>query len=167
MADLHIEMRDDFGLASVMARKGVAADRIGEVLGIEAPLRPAFVTNGDGLSLIGTGAGNWLAHANGVSPFWADELRDRLKGLASVSDQSSSYAVFRLSGSGARIVLQRGMPIDLHPEAFGPGSAATTVISHIGAIVWQLDDQPSYDVATFRSFSGSFRHWLDQAAAAL
>ena len=160
-------MRDGFGLATIMARKGLGADGIGAALGVEAPVSPARIVGADGLSLIGTGAGSWLAYADGVAPLWADELRRRLDGLASVSDQSSGYVIVRLSGQGARTVLQRGMPIDLHPDVFGPGSAATTVISHIGAIIWQLDDGPTYDVATFRSFSGSFRHWLDQAAAAL
>ena len=167
MADLRIETRDRVGLAMIMARKGVGADRIGAALGLDPPTSPARCVSANGVSLIGAGPGSWLAYANEVSPFWADDLRRRLDGLASVSDQSSGYAIVRLSGEGARIVLQRGMPIDLHPDVFGPGSAATTVISYVGAIVWQLDDQPTYEVATFRSFSGSFRHWLDQAAAAL
>ncbi len=167
MADLRIETREGFGLVAVMARKGVGADRIGAALGVDAPVIPARKVGAGGVSLIGTGAGTWLAYADGTAPFWADELRIRLDGLASVSDQSSGYVILRLSGTGARTVLQRGMPIDLHEDVFGAGSAATTVISHIGAIVWQLDDEPTYEVATFRSSSDSFRHWLDQAAAAL
>lgn len=166
MADLVIETREGFGLAAIMASRGIGAERIGTALGCMAPTGPR--RTGDAtLSLIGTGPGTWLAHTDTASPFWADELRDRLTGLASVSDQSSAYVVLRLSGPGARIVLQRGMPIDLHPDAFGPGSVASSVISHVGVIVWQLDDAPTYEVATFRSVSGSFRHWLDITAAAL
>ncbi len=167
MADLHIETRKGFGLACIMARKGVGGDRIGAALGVDAPVSPAWRSGNDGLSLIGTGAGTWLAHADEAAPFWADDLRARLGDLASVSDQSSGYVILRLSGADARTVLQRGMPIDLHPDMFRPGAVAATVISHIGAIVWQRDDRPTYEVATFRSFAGSFRHWLDQAAAAL
>lgn len=197
MADLIIEQRSGLGLAAIMARKGIGADRIGTALGIAAPERPALVRGSDGLGLIGTGAGTWLAHADQVPPLWADSLRDRLAGLASVSDQSDGYVVFRLSGPGARTVLQRGAAIDFHPDAFGPGSAATTVIAHIGAIIWQDDAGPAchggtevpspaitpaitldviregaavpscYHVAVFRSLADSFRRWLDHAAAAL
>ncbi len=167
MGELRIETREGFGLASIMARKGVDTEAVSTVLGVEVPAAPLRSAGSNGLSLIGTGTRTWLAYADGVAPFWADDLRARLNGLASVSDQSSAYVVLRLTGPGARTVLQRGMPIDLHPDVFGPGSAATTVISHIGTIVWQLDDQPTYEVATFRSYSDSFRHWLDQAAAAL
>lgn len=165
MADLSIEMREGFGLASVMARKHIGSEQIGAALGVEAPVSAGMRTGAGGLSLIGTGQGTWLAYADLAVPMWANGLRERLTGLASVSDQSSGYVIFRLKGADARRLLQRGMAIDLHPDRFGPGSAATTVISHIGAIVWQLDDHPTYEVATFRSYSESFRHWLDQVVA--
>lgn len=167
MADLHIERRGGYALAAVMARKGVDAAAIGAVLGLAPPVRPAWVRGSDGLILIGTGAGTWLAYAEQGPTALAADLRQRLAGLASVSDQSDGYAITRLSGAAARTVLQRGAPIDLHPDAFRPGSAATTVIAHIGAIVWQLDDAPTYEIATFRSYSDSFGHWLDQTAAGL
>jgi sarcosine oxidase subunit gamma len=150
-----------------MARKGVSADELGRALEVEAPVCPRLCRGVQGLALIGTGAGTWLAYADDVPPLWADALRDRLAGLASVSDQSDGYVVTRLAGEGARTALQRGAAIDFHPEVFGPGSAATTVIAHIGAIIWQIDAQPTYDVAVFRSFADSFRHWLDLTAAAL
>jgi methylglutamate dehydrogenase subunit D len=55
----------------------------------------------------------------------------------------------------------------LHPTVFRPDSVATTVIAHIGVIFWQLDDAPTFEVATFRSYAFSFRRWLDATAAAL
>lgn len=167
MVEFHADMRSGFGLATIMARRGVDAARIGAALGVEAPDRPALVRGQADLGLIGTGAGNWLAYADGVPALWAETLRERLSGLASVSDQSDGYTIMRLGGEGARTVLQRGAAIDFHPDAFSVGSAATTLIAHIGVLIWQLDDRPTYDVATFRSFSHSFRHWLDQTAAAL
>jgi sarcosine oxidase subunit gamma len=165
VAEVSIETRDDFGLASIMARKGVEAHRIGQAVGVNAPISPARIAGAEGLSLIGTGAGTWLAYQDNPPPFWADELRERLEGLASVADQSSGYSIVRVTGPRARTILQRGIPIDLDPVVFRTGSAATTIISHIGAIVWLVDEQPTYEVATFRSYADSFRHWLDQAAA--
>ncbi len=158
--------REGFGLATIMARKGVATARIGEALGLQPGEGP--VTAGDAaLRLIGTGPGTWLALRETAGPGFAAELRERLGPLASVSDQSGGYAMLRLAGPGARTVLQRGASIDLHPSVFAPGSAATTVIAHMGVIFWQVDDAPTYDVALFRSYCASFAHWLEATAAAL
>lgn len=167
MADLLVQPRSGFGLATIMARKGVSDAAIGAELGVDAPGHPAWSRGPDGTMLIGTGAGAWLAHVDTAPPFWAESLRERLAGAASVSDQSDGYAITRLAGRDARTVLQRGAAIDFDPLAFQPGCATTTVIAHIGVIVWQVDDCPTYDIATFHSYSESFRHWLDQTAAAL
>lgn len=75
--------------------------------------------------------------------------------------------MFRLSGSDATALLRRGAFLDFSPPAFGPGSVAVTVIAHIGVIIRQLDDTPSYDLAVFRSLGESFRHWLTITAASL
>lgn len=167
MADpIVVEERAGFGLATVMARKGVAPAAIGAALGVAMRDGPCS-SAGDGIALLGTGPGSWLAHADAAAADWAAALRDRLEGVATVSDQSGGYAIFRLSGPGARTVLQRGVPIDLHPAAFPPGAVAVTVIAHIGVIIRQVDDAPSYDVLLFRSFAGSFRHWLDTTIGGL
>ena len=160
---LIIEEREGLGLASVMARKGVTAAMLGEALGLVIA-EGSRVSAGPDLALIGTGPGTWLASGN---PGLAARLGARLGPLASLSDQSGGYAVFRLSGVGARTVLQRGAAIDFHPSLFAAGSVATTVIAHIGVIIWQVDDLPIYDVAVFRSYAASFRHLLDLTAAAL
>ena len=138
--------RTGLTLASVMARKG--ADH-------------AAIIASAGFPMIPTGPGTWLA----VAEQSQDDLPARLAGLASVSDQSGGYVVLRFAGPAARALLQKGVAIDLDPSAFGPGSAAVTVIAHIGVILWRADD--GYDVAIFRSFAGSFRHWIDGAAKGL
>ena len=69
-----------------------------------------------------------------------------------------------MSGPAARAVLAKGLPIDLHPRAFTPGSAATSTISLMGVQLWQVDDTPSYDLAIFRSVSASFWRWLTASA---
>lgn len=153
-------------VATVMARKSADAQAIGMALGLDLADRPLARSNGTMLA-IGTGPGAWLVMDEIGGEDFADRLQDRLHGLASVSDQSSSYAILRLSGPGARTILQRGASVDFHPDTFSAGSVATTVIAHIGAIIWQVDDLPSFDVAVFRSVSGSFRHWLQEAGAAL
>jgi sarcosine oxidase subunit gamma len=39
-----------------------------------------------------------------------------------------------------------------------------TVIAHIGAIVWQGGEN-RFAIAVFRSYAGSFWHWLAASAA--
>ena len=154
--------RDGLGIASVMARRGIDPSTIGADL----PRGPGASFSGP-RTVLGTGPGSWLFLEENAAPQFAETLAASLAGLASVSDQSSAYVVQRLSGPGARTLLQRGIALDLHPDVFRTGSAATTVIAHIGVLLWQVDDGPSFDIATFRSFAGSFRHWLEQGVAAL
>lgn len=160
--DLQISECRDFGLATVMLRKGADAAAVGSVLGVAMPKGPACVT-ADGVTVIGTGPGVWLAFAADATPSWGTDLAARLPGT-SVSDQSGGYEIIRLSGPGARRALQKGAFIDLDPSAFGPGSAATTVIAHIGVVIWQDADAASFHVALFRSYAQSFREWLSAAA---
>ena len=165
MAELIVEELSGLGIATVMARKGVTGAAIGAILGVEPPAGPGAAYAND-LTIIGTGPESWLV-VKANAPDFANQLSTTLAGLASVSDQSGGYVVTRLAGPQARTVLQRGAAIDFHPDSFRPGSAVTTVIAHIGVIIWQLDEQPSYQIATFRSYTHSFRHWLDTTIAAL
>lgn len=146
MADFTMIERSGLALATVMARKG--ADH-------------AAIQAAAGGKMIPTGPGTWLAEGD------AELLAVRLAGLAYVSDQSGGYIVHRVAGPATRALLQKGVAIDLDPTAFGPGSAAVTVIAHIGVILWQVDDAPTYDLALFRSFAGSFQHWVSAAAQGL
>lgn len=163
---LTIETRSGFGLATITARKGVAAGAIGQALGLAAPAGPVR-TAAEGIMLLGIGPGTWLVLAENASPFRVDDLRQRLTGLAAVSDQSGACVVLRLSGVGANIALRRGVSIDLDPAAFRPDAVVVTAIAHIGVTFWQVDAVPTYDIAVPRSFIGSFRHWLDVTAAAI
>jgi len=163
-----IDERTGLGLATVAARKGEAEalrQAVASAYGVELPDGSRAV-HGWSVSFIGYGPGQWLAVSETVAnERLARELGDRLRGLASISDQSGGRTVLRIAGQGARAVLAKGLPIDLHPRAFRPGSAATSTISLMGVQIWQVDDAPTYDLAIFRSVSASFWHWLTAAAA--
>jgi sarcosine oxidase subunit gamma len=161
-----ISERVGLGLATLAARRG-------------APLRVAVkasygvdlsdgsaVVHGPEVSFIGYGPGQWLAVSESLAgESLAGDLAQKLKGLASVSDQSGGRTVLRISGPRARDVLAKGLPIDLDPRAFPLGSAATSIISLMGVQLWQTDDTRSYDLAIFRSVSESFWRWLTASAA--
>jgi heterotetrameric sarcosine oxidase gamma subunit len=137
----------------------VDATTIGTRLGLAPPIGPTAARNAT-MALIGTGPGAWLAVGEAGQTDWAMTLAETLVGIASVSDQSSGYVVLRFSGVGAGALLQKGAFIDIDPAAFAVGAAATTVIGHVGVILWKVDDAPSFDVALFRSYAKSFRDWI-------
>lgn len=162
---VHVVERENLGLAIIQSRKGVDHARIGKALGIALPDGPR--RSGDApLSAIGTGPDAWFLVREAAGDDWANELAGALEGLAAVFDQSSGYVVLRLSGPGARRVLQAGMPIDLAPESFGPTDAASTSIAHIAVLVWRSGDDDSFDLAFYRSYRESLEHWLSAAVAA-
>jgi sarcosine oxidase subunit gamma len=157
--DVHVDRLEEFALASIMARSGIGADAVGAALGGRAPDGANMAQAGD-ITLLGVAPGTWLAHAARWTPDWETSLRNRLGGLASVSDQSSSYEIFRVQGSRACRLLQRSVAIDLDPAVFAPGRVAVSAIAHIGVTLWQLDDAPTYNIACFRSHAASFQQWL-------
>ncbi|CAL79545.1 Sarcosine oxidase, gamma subunit [Bradyrhizobium sp. ORS 278] len=165
-----ITERADLGLATLQARKGQDAalrDIVQQRHGVSLPQSPALART-DAIAFVGLGPQHWLAVADGRNHHLASSLKTSLGPLASIVDQSGGYVVFRVGGSAIRDVLAKGFPIDLHERAFPPSAAATTVVAHIGAIIWRNDDQdghPCFDIAVFRSLSRSFWRWFSEAAA--
>lgn len=161
-----VRPRDDLALARLIARKGRADDLAAAIrarTGLDLPTTPKRVEQG-GLAVIWSGPGQWLAVAEDGRDL-ARELSQAVAAFAAVSDQSDGLAVLRVAGPCARDTLIKGVGLDLHPRAFAPGDAAVTVIAHIGAQLWQLDDRPSYEIAVYRSFAGSLWRWLEASAA--
>lgn len=162
-----ISERVGLGLATVAARKGKAdavKQAVAAAYGVELP-ESSRIAQGSAVSFIGYGRGQWLAVSESLAnEALARDLSAKLQGLASISDQSGGRTVLRLSGPHVRDVLAKGLPIDLDPRVFPLGSAITSVISHMGVQLWQLDDARSYDIAIFRSLSESFWSWLTASA---
>jgi sarcosine oxidase subunit gamma len=161
-----ISERAGLGLATVAARRGAPLRvAVKASYGVDLPEGSA-IAHGPQVSFIGYGPGQWLAVSESLAnEALAGDLAQKLKGLASISDQSGGRTVFRISGPRARDVLAKGLPIDLDPRSFPLGSAATSTISLMGVQLWQTDDTRSYDIAVFRSVSASFWRWLTASAA--
>ncbi len=163
-----IQERVGLGLATLAARKGqdtALKQTVAAAYGVELP-DSSQVVHGASVSFIGYGPGQWFAVSEQLaSEALARDLAQRLKGLASISDQSGGRTVLRIGGPRARDVLAKGLPIDLDPRGFPLGSAATSTISLMGVQLWQPGDTQSYDIALFRSVSHSFWRWLAASAA--
>ncbi len=163
---LTIAVRDALSIAMVAARRATCPQQLADACGQPFPVGP-HATIAGGRTILGHGPSTWLVWQEDAPPDFAEALAASLNPIAAVVDQSGAYVVFRLTGTGARRVLQRGCSIDLDAAVFRAGSVATTLIAHIGVIVFQVTDQPSYDVAVCRSFAGSFGRWLNAASASL
>lgn len=161
-------VRDDLTIASLAAAKGqteALSAAIRTAYGIELPTTPERVASKD-IAFIWSGPDQWIAIADRHNNRDLEsELKPLLTGLAAVVDHSDGRAVVRVSGPRARDVLAKGIPIDLHSRVFKSNSVAITHAGHIGVTLWQIDDNPTYELALARSFADSFTHWLDHASA--
>lgn len=166
---LTIQSRDKLTIAHICAGKDKqrqVSAAIHAAYGETLPENPKCVSMAHGVDVIWAGPNQWLAVADRDGERDLEkELAPLLEGLAAVTDQSDARSVVRVGGTHARSLLAKGVPIDLDPRAFAPRSAALTHASHIGVMLWQVDDTPTYDLAVFRSFADSFAGWLRSAAA--
>ena len=163
-----VSERTNLTLANVVALRnstGALARRVHEVFGFEPPREPRHIGRGQ-VAFAWTGPGQWLAIGAGVKgDALVAQLRAKLSGLASISDQTDGRVVIRLRGPDVRSLLAKGLTIDLHPRAFTPGRAAVTMLSQVGLHIWQVDAQPTYDLAVPTSYAAYVWRWMVDAAA--
>jgi sarcosine oxidase subunit gamma len=153
-------------IVSVIARKGQAGDvaaRLGAIVGAPVEDRAARWSSGT-LSVIGTGPYQWLVVEQGRDPARLARLRDDLVGRAAVSEQGDGRVVIEVAGPDARCTLAKGVQVDLHPDAFKVGSAASCAASHIGLVLSLIDDRPTFQIITAASTAASFWSWLSSSA---
>lgn len=146
------------GAASIAARLG-RGDMVRMTLGLPPPRRWA---DAGGMRAVWSGPDRWLVLADHDIEA---ELRGRLGDAASITDQSDARCIVRISGPHARDTLAKGVALDLHARAFRPGNAASTLVAHTTAQLWQLDDTPSYDLAVARGYAAGFAAFLLESAA--
>jgi sarcosine oxidase subunit gamma len=158
--------RAPLGVATIMARRhkeAALAARLEALYGVALPSGPRASLGGN-LDLIAISPGVFLALKQDADLTWALAFAQSLQGVASVSDQSSAYAVLSLQGAAVRDLLQRGLPFDLDARAFPSESAAVSFIGHIDVVVWVSGEV--FTVAVPRSMAASFWQWLGEVAAA-
>lgn len=161
-----LSVRHPMSIVTVIARKD-KTEALGQALaaayGISLP--PVGESRGkNGLALHWCGADQYFAVAQGKGEgeLYRD-LRARLEGLASCSEQSHGRVIIRVAGPKARALLAKGTPVDLHPSAFGPGKSAMTQMAHVGVHLVQTGDD-SFELSVFRGFAENFWEWLTEQA---
>jgi sarcosine oxidase subunit gamma len=136
------------------------AEAVRTVLGGALP-EPNTVRDGNGCRLLWLGPDEWLVVGrDGV----AAELDRTLADLHhSAVDVTGNRLVFALAGPGARDVLAKGCPLDLHPRAFTPGRCAQTLLAKAQIVLEQRSDEPEFHLFVRPSFARYLRDWLAQA----
>ena len=141
-----------------------AAQRLAAITGGLPEGCGSVVTNG-GTSVLWLGPSEFLV----VAPTEAHEslggdliaaLREALGGDAGqVVDLSANRTTFELTGPRARAVLEKGNSLDLHPRVFKAGTAFSTEIANIPAILWKTGDE-SFRIFPRASFAEFLGRWL-------
>lgn len=80
-------------------------------------------------------------------------------GEGQVVDLSANRTTFELTGPRARAVLEKGCSLDLHPRVLKTGSALSTEIGNIPAILWKTGDE-TYRIFPRASFADFLGRWL-------
>lgn len=143
-----IDLRGDPGDSAFVAE-------VRQVLGLDLP------TTANTVSVSGDRAALWLSPDEWLVmvPFATraqtiDDLKRALAGKhVSITDVSANRTILELSGSKAREVLAKGCGLDLHPRAFKAGQCAQTVVARSQAVIWQVDETPTYRVLVRPSFA--------------
>jgi heterotetrameric sarcosine oxidase gamma subunit len=166
-AGLRVNLMQNYALASVVTRRGWR-EQLGRVLrenyAADVSSGPCYAQGA--VSFVGCGPDHLLAISSCLTEeSLCEELKAKLSGIGSITEQGDGRVVLRLQGPSVRQVLAKGLPIDLHPRVFGTGSAASTSIDHMGLLIWQVEDAPVYEMAIARSFAVSFLKWLTHSAA--
>ena len=84
------------------------------------------------------------------------------RGDKSARRRSNGHTDCRVQRS--RGLLAKGCPLDLDQRVFAPGQCAQTRIAKTGALIWQIDDKPTFDIVVRRSFASYLWRWLDDAS---
>ncbi|HVO03282.1 MAG TPA: sarcosine oxidase subunit gamma family protein [Candidatus Cybelea sp.] len=132
----------------------------------ELPIVANTVSEANGLRILWLGPNEWWVVASDAR---RAELIERLRrafagGHTAVTDVSESRTTITLAGPAAREVLARGISLDLHPRAFGPGQCAQTGMSKANVLLHQVDDRPGYEIYILKSFADYLWRWIGLVA---
>jgi len=90
-----------------------------------------------------------------------ERLRQSFAGQqTAVTDVSESRTVITISGPATREVLARGISLDLHPRASGPGQCAQTGRARPTSCCTRSTNRPSYEIYILKSFADYLWRWI-------
>jgi len=165
-----------WAMVNLRVRPGsAAAGRIERALGVSLPAAVGTTNQHDALTALWLGPDEWLLvsqdQPGALTTTLTDALADALgltaaDGNAQVVDVSANRTVVQLDGPGAREVLEKGCPADLHPRVFPDGTAITTTLARVPVLVWKIGAE-QYRVLVRPSFAEYVALWLLDATQEL
>ncbi|MBM3519799.1 MAG: hypothetical protein FJX63_03355 [Alphaproteobacteria bacterium] len=104
----------------------------------------------------------------GPRQFWfvgpaGDDIGAKLDGSAAVTPLSNGRTRILIAGAPARDVLAKGLALDFHPSAFGPGTFALAGLHHTPVLIHCIADD-AFHLYAMRTFAMSVWDWLRDAA---
>jgi heterotetrameric sarcosine oxidase gamma subunit len=167
-AGLGMAEQTGFELVQVMARRGqwdATAQACLNAYGKTPPTTPQAVA-ADGAVLIWSGPDQFLILSARGTAF--EKAGTAFAGVASLSEQSDARSLLRISGLRARDMLAKVCSLDLHPQAFPAGAAATSFIDHTAVNLWRAadaDGEAVFHLLIFGTFAESLWHMLLDSGA--
>ena len=129
--------------------------------GTEFPAPGSVVTSKDGKTkFLGMNLDQAFVIFDHADADAATIVGKRLKDRAYVTLQSDNWVGVRISGNRSRDALERICPIDLHPDVFGIGQVARTVMEHLGVIILR-EDKDGFLMLSASSSAKSFLHAIE------
>jgi sarcosine oxidase subunit gamma len=142
-----------------------AAARIETRLGAPLPSACGDVSTGEGASVLWLSPDEFLVVSDEPPAGLTSRLVEALDGdPGSVTDLSANRTTFELAGPSARLVLEKGCPLDLHPRTFETGSAYLTLIGSVPIVLWKVAEE-RYWILPRSSFADFLGRWLIDAMA--
>lgn len=156
----HVNLRADPANPQVLAA-------LRGMLGFALPLQPNSVARNDSTTVLWLGPNEWLIVVpDGAAAALVADVQRVLHGhFFAVTEVSGGQTIVALRGKHVRDVLAKGCSLDLHPRAFGPGRCAQSHLAKAPILLYQLDDEPVFELILRRSFADYLWLWLLDAAA--
>ena len=144
------------------AGDGAFTSAVKNATGVDLPIAANTVATAGDVRILWLGPNEWWVVATDARRAdLIDGLRQAFEGQhTNVTDVSESRTVITMTGPASREVLARGISLDLHPRAFGPGQCAQTSLSRTNVLLHQLDNAPSYEIYVLKSFSDYLWRWI-------
>jgi sarcosine oxidase, subunit gamma len=116
---------------------GSGAVAAAELLGVELPTAASTYAKNADTTVIWLCTDEWLVTGTAlVGPELEARLREAVAPHDGAAvDVSGQRTTLRLRGPHSRDVLAKGCALDLHPRAFGEGTAAQTMVGQAGVIL--------------------------------
>jgi sarcosine oxidase subunit gamma len=148
------------------AHDGAFTSAVKSATGVELPIAANTVAAAGDVRILWLGPNEWwVVGTDARRAGLLDGLRQAFAGQhTNVTDVSESRTVITMTGPASRDVLARGISLDLHPRAFGPGQCAQTSLSRALVLLHQTDNAPSYEIYVLKSFADYLWRWIGLVA---